>query len=379
MASFQVIVTEALRCVEESVAEQCRRIQLEAGELEARLLREASEVAEQRRNLEERARQLEREHQLRQEELELRFQERAAAVEYDRTRLEEERAQLAQGTGPGNVISLSLGGEKTVDVKRATLCQCEDSLFGAMFSGRWDAQLDRDQAGRVHLDFNAALLMPLIDHLRARRCCPGSSLPGPRPPPGMELEFKSMLSYYGMEHFVLERQAETVDEDSGSWAWDQLKSSSPGGQMRVFSQDRREVEASGSSPIFGNVEFATGCHVWAVKLLSGNFACVGVGTSATRRGMGQPYGSTALVYDCYQGHVNGAYGVPGLVKAHREDTIGVRLDVGSKTISFFRNGSHMADAPLTALAAGPYVPIMGLWGGVGAPSRARLISTSSLQ
>lgn len=76
---------------------------------------------------------------------------------------------MAPDIGASDLVGLNFGGERIVTVKRSLLLQFEDSMLAAMFSGRYEQQLERDKDGNVFLDHSPAVMIPLIDFLRAHR------------------------------------------------------------------------------------------------------------------------------------------------------------------------------------------------------------------
>ena len=46
------------------------------------------------------------------------------------------------------------------------MCQFESSLLAAKFSGRWDANVEKDADGAFFIDQPIELMMPLINYLR---------------------------------------------------------------------------------------------------------------------------------------------------------------------------------------------------------------------
>lgn len=129
-----------------------------------------------------------------QEELEKQVAELAA----DRETFEMEKLAFTNGRHMSDVLTLNLGGEKTVAVQRATLCGLGDSMLASSFSGRWDDYLTTDKDGSFFIDFDPALFMPLLSYLRARRIEDPAS-PATLPIVcGREGEFESMLKYYGL-------------------------------------------------------------------------------------------------------------------------------------------------------------------------------------
>ncbi|CAE8581170.1 unnamed protein product [Polarella glacialis] len=115
---------------------------------------------------------------------------------------------MAAGTSRDDVLSLNIGGEKTVAVQRSTLCIVSNSMLASSFSGRWDKALSRHGDGSFFVDMDPALFMPLLSYLRVKSMePPGSSLALPSVP-GREGEFAAMLAYYGLDSLCTRKQLE---------------------------------------------------------------------------------------------------------------------------------------------------------------------------
>lgn len=66
----------------------------------------------------------------------------------------------------GDVLTLNLGGEKTLQTQRSTLTHCTGSKLADMFSGRWDDVLPRDADNNFFIDYEPELFCPLLKYLR---------------------------------------------------------------------------------------------------------------------------------------------------------------------------------------------------------------------
>jgi len=97
-----------------------------------------------------------------------------------------------------DIIHLNVGGMKH-SVKRSTVTQVQGSLLASMFSGRWDNKLDRDEEGRVFLDFNPQFMEKVLSYLRALSICPAQQPPAlPAAPEDQQEDFKNFLQYLGI-------------------------------------------------------------------------------------------------------------------------------------------------------------------------------------
>ena len=137
---------------------------------------------------------------------EARLEERELALQRAVEAFEVEK-QLLAGKTPGDILELNVGGTKIM-VKRSTLCQCEDSLLAAHFSGRWDDNVEK-VGEAFFIDQPPELFVGLVDFLRAKDI-ETPSWPA-RLPIALEqsFNFRGLLEYYGMMSFVF----------SGTYVW----------------------------------------------------------------------------------------------------------------------------------------------------------------
>ena len=97
-----------------------------------------------------------------------------------------------------DIINLNVGGTKLTTL-RSTLCQVEDSLLTAMFSGRWEDNIKRDKDGAVFFDFNPQYFILILDYLRAKKIATPQNLPPlPSVPADQEESFNSLVQYLGL-------------------------------------------------------------------------------------------------------------------------------------------------------------------------------------
>ena len=97
-----------------------------------------------------------------------------------------------------DIINLNVGGKKLTTL-RSTLCQVEDSLLAALFSGRWEDNIKRDQDGAVFFDFNPQYFILILDYLRAKTIAtPENPPPLPKVPEDQEESFYSLVQYLGL-------------------------------------------------------------------------------------------------------------------------------------------------------------------------------------
>lgn len=111
------------------------------------------------------------------------------------------------------VVHLNVGGERTIEVLLSTLRLFKGSRLEQLFSAGWEERLPRDAAGRIFVDSNADVFVPIIDLLRECRLVdeliPDQPLrPSDVPPllnfvaPEHEQAFLRALRYFGLEPFL---------------------------------------------------------------------------------------------------------------------------------------------------------------------------------
>ena len=134
------------------------------------------------------------------------LKERVVALEKAINGVDLEKQPMA-GRMPGDILELDVGGTR-IRVKRSTLCQCEDSLLAAHFSGRWDDNVEK-VGEAFFIDQPPELFVGLVDFLRAKDI-ETPSWPA-RLPRALEqsFNFRGLLEYYGMMSFVF----------SGTYVW----------------------------------------------------------------------------------------------------------------------------------------------------------------
>ena len=111
-------------------------------------------------------------------------------------------------------IQLNVGGQKFTTT-RSTLCQVEGSLLAAMFSGRWEDPVERDQDGVVFLDFNPEYFSWILDYLRAKKISsPENPAVLAEVPKNQMKNFVTLVEYLGLSDEILPtRPTEVVQND----------------------------------------------------------------------------------------------------------------------------------------------------------------------
>lgn len=111
--------------------------------------------------------------------------------------LELERRQMSSpGARRSETVTLNIGGEKVVERRRATLCAVDGSYLAARFSGRWEANADRDVEGRHFLNYSPEFVLPVLDYLTMRET--QASVAPPTGPPNARPQFQAMLKFFGL-------------------------------------------------------------------------------------------------------------------------------------------------------------------------------------
>mmetsp|Transcript_19815 Transcript_19815/g.54665 ORF Transcript_19815/g.54665 Transcript_19815/m.54665 type:complete len:344 (+) Transcript_19815:212-1243(+) len=89
--------------------------------------------------------------------------------------------------------------------KRRIMADCVSAndiigtYLAAMFSGRWEQQLTRDQHGNVFFDEPPEIMMPLVAWLRAsRNASAGGPVTLPKTPPGCRKAWVDMMDRFGL-------------------------------------------------------------------------------------------------------------------------------------------------------------------------------------
>eukprot|EP00986_Skeletonema_menzelii_P002384 scaffold647_cov150-Skeletonema_menzelii.AAC.31 len=112
------------------------------------------------------------------------------------SKLDEEKLKTASANGNVNasdddILEINAGG-KVIAVKRATLTQLQGSRLEAMFSGRWDKKLVRDNVGRIFLDVNSDCFQAIVDYMNELAI---SSADEPPEPPTVDDELQRVLKH----------------------------------------------------------------------------------------------------------------------------------------------------------------------------------------
>ena len=136
-------------------------------------------------------------------------------AEIEAYKAEKERIE-AVNVRDDDLINLNVGGTK-ITTTRLTLCQVENSLLAAMFSGRWEDNIKRDQDGAVFFDFNPQHFILVLDYLRVKKIkTPENPPPLPKVPEDQEESFNSLVQYLGLSNEIITPSKITPSEKFNS-------------------------------------------------------------------------------------------------------------------------------------------------------------------
>ena len=168
------------------------------------------------------------------DEREAKLEEREVALKKAIDGVELEK-QLMAGRTPGDVLKLNVGGT-IIMIRRSTLCQYEDSLLAAHFSGRFDDSVEK--MGEVFfIDEAPELFLGLVNFLRAKaRETPSEPAKLPRALKDSS-DFRSLWNFYGMPSLVL--------KNTFTWKW----------------QNYQHV-----NQWFASNNFSIGGHAWKIEV-----------------------------------------------------------------------------------------------------------------
>ena len=122
----------------------------------------------------------------------------------------EKEMMKALDVSDDDIVFLNVGGQKYTTT-RSTLCQVEGSLLAAMFSGRWESKLKRDQDGVVFFDFNPHYFGYVMDYLRAKRIATQENpAPLPKVPEDQMKNFDNLVEYLGLKDELGRREPTEV-------------------------------------------------------------------------------------------------------------------------------------------------------------------------
>eukprot|EP00984_Skeletonema_dohrnii_P020041 scaffold9691_cov80-Skeletonema_dohrnii-CCMP3373.AAC.5 len=127
--------------------------------------------------------------------------------------LEEKKRECAATNGDVDVsdddlIEINAGG-KIIAARRGVLCQLKGTRFEALFSGRWEQKLQRDNSGRIFLDVNGDCFQAIVDWLNVLAI---STEDESFQPPTVDKENEDILRHQ-MELFEMNGQFQLPDSN----------------------------------------------------------------------------------------------------------------------------------------------------------------------
>jgi len=132
------------------------------------------------------------------------------------------------------LLEINAGGN-IIFARRSVLTQIEGSRLGAIFSGRWDNRLQRDNKGRIFLDVNATCFEAIVDYLNDRNISPPDHPPDP---PSVDVENEEILArlleIFGIHDIIMESQSKvTIDRNDWMVIRNWLKQEKSNGIMKL--------------------------------------------------------------------------------------------------------------------------------------------------
>jgi len=133
-----------------------------------------------------------------------------AMMNAEKVVVEEEEEDTAPS--PNDLLRLNVGGTETTVLRRLLTSVVPRSVLARQFSGRNDGSLllRRDEEGRIFVDQDASLFLPMISHLRNTAMWDGRSFGIPTTPRiassssgggsccNTERDYHRMIDYYGL-------------------------------------------------------------------------------------------------------------------------------------------------------------------------------------
>jgi len=111
-------------------------------------------------------------------------------------KLDQDKLKVAEDNGDVDVADSDLveinAGGKVIAVVRSTLTQFKGTRLEALFSGRWNKKLQRDNAGHIFLDVNPVCFQAIIDFLNEVKI---STDENPAAPPSVDPEYQNILMH----------------------------------------------------------------------------------------------------------------------------------------------------------------------------------------
>ncbi len=138
-----------------------------------------------------------------------------------------------------DTVEINAGG-KIVAVKRGTLTQIKGTRLEALFSGRWDNKLLRDNSGKIFIDVNGDCFQSIVDYLNELSISSEEDRPEL---PSMDREYEHILNHqidlFGLKHHFLDSNIIKTQEDE-QVLHRMLREDGSDGEMRLLYRSSRD-------------------------------------------------------------------------------------------------------------------------------------------
>ncbi|KAL7451921.1 hypothetical protein ACHAWC_003678 [Mediolabrus comicus] len=138
-----------------------------------------------------------------------------------------------------DTVEINAGG-KIVAVKRGTLTQIKGTRLEALFSGRWDNKLLRDNSGRLFLDVNGDCFQSIVDYLNELSISSEEDRPDL---PTVDRENEHIMNHqvelFGLKHQFLDSNIIKTQEDE-QVLHRMLREDGSDGEMRLLYRSSRD-------------------------------------------------------------------------------------------------------------------------------------------
>ena len=138
-----------------------------------------------------------------------------------------------------DTVEINAGG-KIVAVKRGTLTQIKGSRWEALFSGRWDNKLLRDNSGKIFIDVNGDCFQAIVDYLNELSISSEEDRPDL---PTMDRENEHILNHqlelFGLKNHILDSNIIKTQEDE-QVLHRMLREDGSDGEMRLLYRSSRD-------------------------------------------------------------------------------------------------------------------------------------------
>lgn len=172
-----------------------------------------------------------------------------AAIRRRRAALDARRRRAAAAHGDpdashDDLVEVNAGG-RVVAARRGTLCQLGGGTrLEALFGGRWDRKVQRDDEGRAFLDVDPDAFQAIVDHLHERAISPPDDLP--RLPAPCDDEDRVAMNHL-LEIFALDEPIDSnvLTEDHVSQLRGWLSEDESDGKLELLYRSSRDGSSAG--------------------------------------------------------------------------------------------------------------------------------------